>query len=98
MSNRKGKKMDAAATRFYSIGTLGVKGMSYIACMSRYSCVSESNYLEVLNSALENKRTKDLFLQKERMLLGKQLLTTAKHILYLFTKTLTSAMCLCHHT
>lgn len=55
-----------------------------------FLCLVET-MLEVLDVILE--KTKGQFLQKEGMLLAKQLLASAKHILDLFTKTITSAVC-----
>lgn len=52
---------------------------------------------EVLDTVLEDKRVRGWFLQNEGMLLGKQLLSSAKHTLDLFGKTLTSAVCLQRH-
>lgn len=79
------------------MGVLGIKTMSYITCMSRYSYALWAQMSEVLDKLPMDKKTKGRFLPKEGMLLGKQFLMSAKHILNLFAETITSAVCLhCH--
>lgn len=48
---------------------------------------------EVLETVFLNKWVKGRFLQKEGMILGKQLLSSTKHILHLFMKMLISIVC-----
>lgn len=89
--DKEGKKLDAAGHKFYSTGTLGIKGIFYITCMCFYTYALWELMSEVLDTVLEHKCFKERFLQKEGMLLGKQL-NSPKHILDLFADILTSAV------
>lgn len=93
----KREKVDVAGHKFYSTGVLGIKGMSCIACMSRYTYAVWEQMPKVLDTIPQNKCVKWRFLQKGGMLFSKQLLNSAKHILDLFAKTLTSAVFLRRH-
>lgn len=68
-----------------------------MSCMSRYSYALWNQLSEILEIVSEEKRSKDCLLQKGWMLLGKQLLDSVKHILDLFAKSVTSAVCLHQH-
>lgn len=88
---------DAVGHKFYSTGAFGIKATSFMACMARYSHALWKQLSEILDLLPDDKSTKCRFLQKEGVLLGKQLLTSAKHVLYLFAKTVTSAVFLHKH-
>lgn len=62
--------------------------------MSKYVYALWDQISDVINLVPEGKKPKGQSLQKEGMLLGKQLLNLVKHILDLFTKMVTSAVCL----
>lgn len=80
-NDRERKKIDVAGQKFYSTGALGIKTVSYIMCVSHYSYALWEQLSNVMKSLSDNKRTKGHFLQNEGMQLGKQLLTSVKHVL-----------------
>lgn len=89
-NNKEGKKIAAVGRKFYSLGALGIKVMSYIACMSSYALLDQ--FSEVMDSVPAIRRQNASFSRRRVcMFLGKQLLISAKHVLDLFTKTGTSA-------
>lgn len=81
-NNREGVKIDAVDCTFCSTEPLIIKGISYIAYMNIYSYTLWDQLLEVLNTLPDNKRSKSCLLQREGMLLGKQLLNSVKHSLH----------------
>lgn len=96
-SDKEGKKIDTVCRKFYLTGALGIKATSYMACMARYSYALWDQLAEVVDMLPDDKRTKCRFLQREGMLLGKQLLTSAKHLIDLFAKTVTSTVSFRRH-
>lgn len=94
-NNQKGKKIDASGRKFSLIGELDIKAMSYIVCMSYYSYALLDQLSEDLAMIPEDRRTICQFLQKEGILLGKQL--TLANMLDLFAKMITSAVSLRRH-
>lgn len=96
-SDREGKKIDAVGQKCYTTGAQGIKATTYIACMARYSYALWEQLLDILEMLPEDKVTKCRFLQREGMLLGKQLLISVKHVLDLFAKTVMSVVSLRRH-
>lgn len=93
--DREGTKIDAVGHNFYSLGALGIT--SYMACVAWYSYALWERLLDILELLPDDKHTKCWFLQKYGMQLGKQLLVSAKYVLDLFAKMVTSALSLRRH-
>lgn len=59
-ANREGKKIDTAGCKFYSMGELGIKGVSYISCMKRYTYALWEQMWEVLEAVPDVRLKEDL--------------------------------------
>lgn len=78
--------------KFHLAGTLGIKTISYTVCMNHIGYALRDQLSEVFEDLSDDKKANSRCLQNEGIILVKQLLNLAKHILDLCAKKLTTGL------